>query len=62
MVPRTRTDAVAVRLPRRRFTVDEYHRMGEAGVLAEDDRVGRGRLVSPLAFPRVRFRTSEILG
>ena len=24
---------------RRRFTVDEYHRMGEAGVLHEDDRV-----------------------
>lgn len=24
---------------RRRFTVDEYHRMGEAGILHEDDRV-----------------------
>ena len=24
---------------RRRFTVDEYHRMGEAGILYEDDRV-----------------------
>jgi Uma2 family endonuclease len=24
---------------RRRFTVDEYHRMGEAGILREDDRV-----------------------
>lgn len=24
---------------RRRFTVDEYHRMGEAGILTEDDRV-----------------------
>jgi hypothetical protein len=23
----------------RRFTVDEYHRMGEAGILGEDDRV-----------------------
>ena len=41
MVPRTRTDAVAVRIPRRRFTIDEYHRMGEAGVLSEDDRVDR---------------------
>lgn len=31
----TRTDA-----PRkRRFTVEEYHRMGEAGILHEDDRV-----------------------
>lgn len=39
MVPRTRTDAPAVRIPRRRFTIDEYHRMGEAGVLTEDDRV-----------------------
>lgn len=39
MVPRTRPDSVAVRIPRRRFTTDEYHRMGEAGVFAEDDRV-----------------------
>jgi Uma2 family endonuclease len=26
-------------LKRRRFTVDEYHRMGEAGILTEDERV-----------------------
>ncbi|MBX6379042.1 MAG: Uma2 family endonuclease, partial [Clostridia bacterium] len=26
-------------LLRRRFTVDEYHRMREAGILGEDDRV-----------------------
>lgn len=39
MVPRTRADAAAVPIPRRRFTVAEYHRMGEAGVLGEDDRV-----------------------
>jgi Uma2 family endonuclease len=26
-------------LKRRRFTVDEYHRMGRAGILHEDDRV-----------------------
>ena len=30
---------MAVALKRRRFTVDEYHRMGEAGILPEDDRV-----------------------
>ncbi len=28
-----------VDLPRRRFTVAEYHRMAEAGILNEDDRV-----------------------
>lgn len=27
------------KIARRRFTVHEYHRMGEAGVLREDDRV-----------------------
>lgn len=31
--------AVAAPLARRRFTVDEYHRMAEAGILREDDRV-----------------------
>jgi len=30
---------MSVRLLRRRFTVDEYHRMAQAGILAEDDRV-----------------------
>lgn len=28
-----------MRIPRRRFTVDDYHRMGDAGVLTERDRV-----------------------
>lgn len=30
---------MAVRRSKRLFTVAEYHRMGEAGILAEDDRV-----------------------
>ena len=30
---------MAVPLPRRLFTVDEYHRMGEAGVFKDDERV-----------------------
>lgn len=55
MVPRTRTDAVAVRIPRRRFTTAEYHRMGEAGVLSEDDRVelldGEIVQMSPIGIP-----------
>jgi len=32
-------DGMAVALRRRRFTLDEYHRMGETGILGEDDRV-----------------------
>jgi len=30
---------MAVDLKRRRFTIDEYHRMGEFGILTKDDRV-----------------------
>ncbi len=38
---------MTVELTRRRFTVDEYHRMIEAGILTEDDRVEllRGEIV-----------------
>jgi hypothetical protein len=32
-------DTVAVTLKRLRFTLDQYHRMGETGILGEDDRV-----------------------
>jgi Uma2 family endonuclease len=32
-------DRMAVPLKRRRFTLDEYHRMGEVGILHEDSRV-----------------------
>ena len=31
--------AIEVERPRRLFTVEEYHRMGEAGVLGPDERV-----------------------
>ena len=30
---------MAVQLLRRRFTVHEYHRMGQVGILGEDDRL-----------------------
>jgi Uma2 family endonuclease len=32
-------DSMAVTLRHRRFTLDEYHRMGETGILGADDRV-----------------------
>jgi len=32
-------DSMAVTLRRRRFTLDEYHRMGETGILGPPDRV-----------------------
>jgi len=31
--------AIQYQQPRRRFTVDEYHKMADAGILGEDDRV-----------------------
>ena len=43
---------------RRRFTVEDYHRMGEAGILTEDDRVEliEGTIVelSPIRDPHAR--------
>jgi len=32
-------EAVETEVTRRRFTADEYHRMGEAGILAENERI-----------------------
>src|SRR5213594_639067 len=32
-------DSMAATVKRRRFTLDEYHRMGETGILGPDDRV-----------------------
>jgi Uma2 family endonuclease len=55
MVRRTRTDAVLVRIPRRRFTVTEFHRMAEVGVLSDHDRVelldGQVVQMSPIGVP-----------
>ena len=46
---------MATEYARRRFTVDEYHKMGEAGILDEDDRVEllEGEIVkmSPINVP-----------
>ncbi len=40
---------MSVPLTRRRFTVEEYYRMAEAGILGEDDRVEPldGEIVDP---------------
>jgi Uma2 family endonuclease len=59
--------ATDVEVVRRRFTVDEYHRMGEAGILNEDDRVEliRGEIVqmSPIGIQHAACvaRLNEIL-
>ncbi|MBV9281267.1 MAG: Uma2 family endonuclease [Chloroflexi bacterium] len=43
---------MATRIERRRFTVEDYHRMHDAGILGEDDRVelvgGEGVEMSPI--------------
>lgn len=45
--PRTEVEMLPAELPRHRFDVEEYHRMGEAGLFTEDDRVEliRGEIV-----------------
>ncbi len=30
---------MAIQIPRKRFTIDEYHRLAEVGILSEEDRV-----------------------
>ena len=46
---------MAIRLERRPLTVEEYHRMAEAGILGEDDKVEllNGQIIkmSPIASP-----------
>ena len=54
---------MAVEPARRRFTVDEYHRMGEVGILSRDDRVELvdGEIVemTPIG-PRHAFRVATL--
>ncbi len=59
--PRTEVDMLPAELPRHRFDVKEYHRMGEAGLLTEDDRVEliRGEIVdmNPIGVPHMNCVT-----
>ena len=65
----------AVQLARRRFTVGEYERMAEAGILREDDRVGlidatyrlverarRGQRLASTILPALVLEVDAVLG
>lgn len=49
---------------RHRVTVDEFHKMGEAGIFMEDDRVERetfpGGTLAPRALPDCRVVVEEL--
>lgn len=63
---------MSVQIARRYFTVDEYHRMGEAGIFLEDDRVelieGEILMMSPNgsrhagSVNRVNWNLTNLLG
>jgi Uma2 family endonuclease len=63
---------MALQLQRRKFTVDDYHQMAEAGILGEDDRVEliRGEIIdtSPIGkrhaacVKRLTARLTELIG
>jgi len=46
--------AMSIQLLRRKFTVEQYHKMGESGILNEDDRVEliRGEIVEMASIAR----------
>ncbi len=56
---------MAVQLLRRRFTVEDYHRMGQAGILSEDDRVelieGEIVVMTPIGSPHAG-KLNRLLG
>jgi len=51
--------AVAVEIPRRLFTVDEYRRMAEAGILREKERVAF--VIGLSSRPRIPSRSDHAL-
>lgn len=66
---------MSVQLLRRKFTVEQYHKMVDSGILSENDRVelirgeivemspiGRRHAASILAFPDVKININEVLG
>ncbi len=60
-------DSMAVTPRRRRFTLDEYHRMGETGTLGEDDRAAlrvpiSDETFSPAASPALTVTLRDLLG
>ena len=62
----TAVPQAAVAIPRHRFTVEDFARLGEAGIFTDDDRVelidGESRDMTPIGQPHGWIASTTVAG